>query len=82
MVIKIMILLWNILLLMTFMVGVWAVDIGVSGMLIQGSAIGLYGERSASDQYHIGLMVSLLSIMLMAMINSIYLVLDDRRARS
>jgi hypothetical protein len=67
----------NIVLLSLFIIALWAVDIGVSGMVFQAQyfgsesyAVGLFGERSAMDQYHVGLLLAIFSMMLMVIINT------------
>lgn len=40
------------------MTGIWAIDTGVSALTIGGKAVGIFGVRSAINQYHIGLFIS------------------------
>lgn len=63
-----------LLLAVIFMTGLWSIDIGVTGMLNDLSVMTLLGFRTAADQYHLGLLVCLISFFMMAML-SISLVL-------
>lgn len=72
----------NVTLILMLMVGIWAIDIGVSGMIadaqhgFQSKAIGLFGERPAIAHYHLGLVLTMLSGFVLVVTNIIYLVRD------
>jgi len=60
-----------VLILMFIMVtGLWAIDIGVSGMLVGRDVEGLFGVRKAVTQYHIGLGLSMTAFVIL---NLLYL---------
>jgi len=56
--------------------GLWSVDIGVSGMLIDGSSVsGFSFVRSPVQQYHLGLVVLVVSSFLLVLFY-VFLMLD------
>ena len=51
-----------------FMSGLWAVDIGASSMINKGYVEGLNWTRSGTEQYHLGLLMSLASFLLVCLL--------------
>lgn len=52
-----------------FISGLWAVDIGASGFGIESGYVqGLFGIRSSNVQYHLGLMASTMSFLILSVL--------------
>jgi len=72
-----------ILLTILFVTGLWTVDIGASALALQSAGFDvqvqtLFFIRSASQQYHIGLMLALLSFIIICLM-FVNEVLNDKR---
>lgn len=71
----------NVVLVVGFMVGLWAIDISVSGMLVEEGGIyatGIFGIRTLNEQYHLGILYSIASIIFLSIIN-ICLIAERKR---
>lgn len=69
----------DMILTFTFMVGQWATDIGASSLIssrdgVTFLVIGLFGERTGNEQYHYGLLISQLSMLILVFSNMAYIV--------
>ena len=81
---------WNIvfvsaivLLTFFFVTGTWATDIGASVMISSAAGVpliasGIFGERSGNIQYHLGLMLSSLSFLILAVLFIFHLHRDEK----
>lgn len=80
---EILIMMVLITLTILFMSGLWAIDIGASGIAseelgVDFQAQGLGFIRSANAQYHLGLMLSMISFLLLSFI-CIFLLFKEKR---
>ena len=50
-------------LIFIFCIGLWTIDIGVSGIVTGNNVTTLVGIRSPADQYHIGLLICISSFL-------------------
>lgn len=75
---KWIILVFNMLMAISMTIGLWMIDISLSGMVLSAQfqaqivAIGLFGERDLNIQYHYGLMVSIITFILTVSVNSMF----------
>jgi hypothetical protein len=59
----------------------WAIDIGVSAMNTGSSVVSLCCERSAMDQYHLGLVTAQLSFLALSLFFVLFLVIVYGRGK-